>query len=119
VLKVARDLHDAHLPITVQGIIAARIDRLPAAEKELLRTLAAIGKEFPAQLVLCVCLGQEEQLPAMLLDLQSGGFIYEDPAPPEQKYHFKHSLIHEVAYRSLLTQRRRMLHGSIAAEIEA
>ena len=50
-VKLAKPLNEIKIPPTVQGILAARIDRLPPAEKELLQTLAVIGKEFPASLI--------------------------------------------------------------------
>jgi class 3 adenylate cyclase/predicted ATPase/ribosomal protein L40E len=119
VVKVSNYPHDVQLPITVQGVIASRIDRLPGAQKELLRTAAVIGKQFPYQLVRRICHEHKDQLQSLLLNLESVGFIFEDSAPTEKKYHFKHSLTQEVAYGSVLRERRRLLHGLIAAQIEA
>ncbi|WP_432260693.1 adenylate/guanylate cyclase domain-containing protein [Cupriavidus sp. TMH.W2] len=108
-----------HIPTTVQGVLAARIDRLPLAQKELLQTLAVIGKEFPLSLVLRVTGLPQDQLHTLLADLQAADFVYERPAFPEVEYVFKHGLTQEVAGSSLLTERRSALHESSAQAIEA
>ena len=64
----------------MQGILASRIDRLPAEQKELLQTLAVIGRESPLGLIRKVAATAETQLERMLADLQAGEFIYEQPA---------------------------------------
>jgi predicted ATPase len=107
-----------HLPSTVQAVLAARIDRLPAEEKELLQTLAVIGKEFSLSLLEQVADKPEEQLHGLLVHLQAGEFIYEQPAFPEPDYVFKHALTQEVAYNSLLLERRRVLHEQAAQALE-
>jgi predicted ATPase len=109
---------ELHVPATVQGVLAARIDRLPAQEKDLLQTLAVIGKEFPFGLLRKVAEGGEEDLHGDLAHLQAGEFIYEQPAFPEPEYIFKHALTQEVAYGSLLVERRRPLHEQTARAIE-
>jgi predicted ATPase len=108
-----------HLPPTVQGILAARIDRLPAAEKDLLQTLAVIGKEFSLGLLKQVVNKPEDELQPLLFHLQAAEFIYEQPAFPEVEYTFKHALTQEVAYTSLLQERRKLLHERTARAIEA
>ncbi len=107
------------LPPTVQGVLAARIDRLPAAEKELLQTLAVIGKEFAFSLLRQVVAQPEEELYQGLSHLQGAEFIYEQVAFPEMEYTFKHALTQEVAYNSVLAERRRLLHERTAQAIEA
>jgi class 3 adenylate cyclase/predicted ATPase len=109
---------ELHVPATVQGVLAARIDRLPAEQKDLLQTLAVIGKEFPFGLLRMVAEGGEEDLRGRLARLQAGEFIYEQPAFPEPEYTFKHALTQEVAYGSLLVERRRPLHERTARAIE-
>ncbi|WP_137894495.1 adenylate/guanylate cyclase domain-containing protein [Ramlibacter sp. 2FC] len=108
-----------HIPTTVQGVLAARIDRLEPAEKALLQTLAVIGKAFTWSLVARVVEQPEEQLKSLLARLQAGEFIYEQPAFPEVEYSFKHGLTQEVSYGSLLIERRRALHERTAQAIEA
>jgi tetratricopeptide (TPR) repeat protein len=102
----------------VQAILAARIDRLPADEKDLLQTLAVIGKEFPLSVIKQVVQQSGDELERMLSDLQLGEFIYEQPAFPEVEYTFKHALTQEVAYNSILAERRRMIHEQTACSIE-
>ena len=117
-VKVTRSTSEIHIPPTVQGILASRIDRLPADEKGLLQTLAVIGKEFPLGLVRGVIGKPDEELERMLAALQLSEFIYEQPAFPESSYTFKHALTQEVAYGSLLMERRKSLHEGTARQIE-
>jgi len=109
---------ELHIPATVQGILAARIDRLGAEEKGLLQTLAVIGKEFSLSLLRKVVDQPEEELQGLLFHLQAGEFIYEQPAFPEVEYLFKHALTQEVAYNSVLLERRRVLHEQTARAME-
>jgi class 3 adenylate cyclase/predicted ATPase len=106
------------LPPTVQGMLAARIDRLPANEKALLQTLAVLGKEFAWSLLTQVTDQPDEELQQLLAHLQAEEFIYEQPAFPEPDYTFKHALTQEVAYNSVLLERRRGLHERAAQAIE-
>ncbi|KWR85539.1 adenylate/guanylate cyclase domain-containing protein [Cupriavidus sp. IDO] len=107
-----------HIPATVQGVLAARIDRLPFMQKELLQTLAVIGKDFPLTLVRHITALAEDKLRPLLSDLQAADFIYQRPAYPEIEYAFKHALTQEVAGNSLLIERRRALHERTAQAIE-
>lgn len=108
-----------HIPTTVQGVLAARIDRLPRPEKDLLQSLAVIGKEFSLSLIQRVVSQPEEQLQPLLARLEAGEFIYERPAFPDTEYMFKHALTQEVAGSSLLTEERTALHQRTAQAIEA
>ncbi|WP_042877566.1 adenylate/guanylate cyclase domain-containing protein [Cupriavidus necator] len=108
-----------HIPTTVQGVLAARIDRLPRAEKDLLQSLAVIGKEFPYSLIQRVVAQPDDQLRHLLTQLEAAGFIYERPAFPDTEYTFKHALTQEVAGSSLLTEQRTALHERTAHAIEA
>jgi predicted ATPase len=110
---------EIHIPPTVQGVLAARIDRLSRAEKELLQHLAVIGREFPLSLARQVISQPEEELYRLLSSLQSKEFLYEQPAFPEVEYLFKHALTQEVAYNSVLHERRKALHEQIAKAVEA
>jgi class 3 adenylate cyclase/predicted ATPase len=109
---------ELHIPATVQGVLVARIDRLPAEEKDLLQTLSVIGVEFPFGLLKLVAEGGEEELRGRLSHLQAGEFVYEQPAFPEPEYTFKHALTQEVAYGSLLAERRGAVHERTARAIE-
>jgi len=118
-VKVGRPLSQLRLPSTVQGILASRIDRLPAEQKELLQTLGVIGRESLLGLLGRVVSQAEAQLERMLGDLQAGEFIYEQPAVGDVEYTFKHALTQEVAYNSLLIERRKLLHERIGDAIES
>ncbi|WP_011295923.1 adenylate/guanylate cyclase domain-containing protein [Cupriavidus necator] len=107
-----------HMPTTVQGVLAARIDRLPIPQKELLQTLAVIGTDFPASLVRHVTGQPDDTLQPLLVDLRAGDFIYERPSFPEVEYAFKHALTQEVAGNSLLSGQRSRLHERTARAIE-
>jgi len=109
---------DLRLPATVQGILAARIDRLLPEEKSLLQTLSVLGKEFPLSLLKQVVNKPKEELHEALSHLQAAEFIYEQPAFPETEYTFKHALTQEVAYSSVLIERRKELHGRAAQAFE-
>jgi class 3 adenylate cyclase/tetratricopeptide (TPR) repeat protein len=117
--RLTKPLTEIHIPPTVHGILASRIDALPASEKDLLQTLAVIGKDFPLNLVKHITASPDDRLEPMLKDLQAGEFIYEQPASGEAEYTFKHVLTQEVAYNSVLTERRRILHGRTGEGIEA
>jgi len=118
-VKVARPLSQVHIPTTVQGVLASRIDRLPPDEKQLLQTLAVMGRKFPLPLVQRVAQVSEEALDEMLSHLQNADFINEEPAFPDIRYNFKHALTQEVAYNSLLAERRQLIHQQIAEAMEA
>jgi class 3 adenylate cyclase/predicted ATPase len=107
------------IPPTVQGVLTARIDRLGAEEKSLLQTLSVIGKKFSLSLLRQVVEKPEEELHGVLSHLQAAEFIYEQPSFPDVEYTFKHALTQEVAYNSLLSDRRKGLHERTAQAIEA
>ena len=107
-MKLTRSLNTLKIPPTVQAILAARIDRLPADDKDLLQTLAVIGREFPLSLIRAVVTKSDDELNRLLNDLQLGEFIYEQPAVGDIEYTFKHALTQEVAYNSVLVERRKL-----------
>src|SRR5262249_50336250 len=117
-IRVAKSLNDIKIPPTVQGMLAARIDRLPPEAKELLQTLAVVGSEFPLALIRQVVQLPDERLDPLLDVLQGSEFIYEQPAMGDVEYRFKHALTHDEAYKSLLTERRKLLHERTAQAIE-
>ncbi len=119
IVKLTKSLSQLKIPPTVQGILAARIDRLPADEKDLLQTLAVVGKEFPFSLLREVIKKPDDELGRMLADLQLAEFIYEQPAVGDVEYTFKHALTQEVAYGSVLMDRRKELHERTGAALEA
>jgi predicted ATPase len=103
----------------VQAVLAARIDRLPPEEKGLLQTAAVIGNEVSLPLLQVIADISEEVLQRSLAHLQAAEFLYETRLFPECEYTFKHALMHEVAYGSLLQERRRAIHARIIAALEA
>jgi class 3 adenylate cyclase/tetratricopeptide (TPR) repeat protein len=118
-VKLSQSLADIKIPPTVQAVLASRIDRLPPSEKELLQTLAVMGREFTQELIQRVAGIREAELERMLGNLQSSEFLYEQPIFPDIEYSFKHALTQEVAYNSVLVERRRQLHQRTAGAIEA
>jgi class 3 adenylate cyclase len=97
------------------AVLAARIDRLPPEDKHLLQTAAVIGTEVPWSLLQAIADVPEETLHQGLTRLQSAEFLYEACLFPELSYTFKHALTHEVAYGSLLQERRRVLPSTARA----
>ena len=117
--RLGQALSTIQVPATVQAVLAARIDRLPAEEKRLLQTAAVIGTEVPLPLLHAIADVPEAVLQRHLTALQSAEFLYETRLFPEHEYTFKHALTHEVAYSSLLLERRRVLHARIVEALEA
>ena len=118
VIKVTRPLSQVRIPATVQAILASRIDRLPGPMKELVQTISVLGKDFSLELVKAVTPVAEDELSRMLSALQLSEFIYEQPGFTDVAYSFKHALTQEVAYNSVLSERRRRLHERAGEAIE-
>ena len=116
--RLAQGLPSLQVPATVQAVLAARIDRLTVEEKRLLQTAAVIGAEVPFPLLQAVAERSEEGLRTGLAHLQGAEFLYETSLFPELAYTFKHTLTQEVAYESLLPERRRVLHARIVQAME-
>src|SRR5712691_1862719 len=117
--RLVQPLRTIQVPATVQAVLAARIDRLPPEAKQLLQTAAVIGHDVP--LVLLQTIAESPEAPPQhdLAHLQAAEFLYETRLFPEREYTFKHALTHEVAYGSLLQERRRTLHARIVTALEA
>ncbi len=115
--RLARPLTDAHIPDTIQGVIMARIDRLPEGSKTALQIASVIGREFTARLVERVAALERDARQA-LGELRAVELIYEKARSPELEYMFKHALTHDVAYETLLRQKRRELHRRTGQVIE-
>jgi predicted ATPase/class 3 adenylate cyclase len=107
------------VPPTVQGVLAARIDRLTPDEKALLQQLSVIGRKLPVSLLRQVITQPEDELYRLLPSLQRKEFLYEQPAFPEVEYLFKHALTQEVAYSTVLQEQRKALHERTAHAMEA
>ena len=107
-----------HVPATVQAILAARIDRLPPEDKALLQTASVVGTDVPMAVLAGVAGAPADALADGLARLQAAEFLYETSLFPDVEYTFKHALTHEVAYGSLLQDRRRGLHARAVEAIE-
>ena len=106
------------LPVTVQAVLSARIDQLPEPSRQILQTSAVIGREVPFAILERVTGLPANELAEGLWHLRKTELLYELP-PSEQGLHaFRHPLIQEVAYESLLHQRRRELHAAVARAME-
>lgn len=116
--RFARGLPSISVPATVEAIMAARIDRLPPKDKHLLQLASVIGKDVPCTLLQAFTDLPEEALRRGLMRLQGAEFLYEASLFPELEYTFKHALLHEVAYKSLLAQHRRVYHGVVGRHLE-
>jgi class 3 adenylate cyclase len=116
--RLEQPLASLQMPATVQAVLAARIDRLPPEEKRLLQIAAVIGNEAPLPLLQAIAELPEAGLHSRLAHLQGAEFLYETRLFPEREYTFKHALTHEVAYGSLLQERRRGLHARIVTALE-
>jgi tetratricopeptide (TPR) repeat protein len=111
--RLAKASPSVQVPATVQAILAARIDRLEPELKQILQTAAVVGKDVPFVLLQAVADSADEHLRHGLSRLQTGEFLYETSLFPDLEYTFKHALTHEVAYGSLVGDRRRALHARI------
>ena len=116
--RLAKDLPNVQVPATVQAVLAARIDRLSPGDKQLLQSASVIGESLPFNLLQAVVEMQEEELHSHLSRLQAVEFLYETGLFPDLEYTFKHGLTYQVAYNSLLVDRRRSLHAKILDTIE-
>ena len=117
-VMLVKPLASLRIPPTVQAILAARIDRLHNDEKNLLQTLAVLGREFVLSLARAVAGKSEDELERLIVNLQLGEFVYEQPSIADVEYTFKHALTQEVAYNSVLLERRKQLHEGVGRAIE-
>jgi class 3 adenylate cyclase/tetratricopeptide (TPR) repeat protein len=110
--------HDMTVPDTIQGVLMARIDRLPEDAKRLVQTAAVLGREFSLRLLQATWDGSQPLSP-LLMELQRREFLYARTGTDEPVYVFRHALTQEVAYISLLTPRRQALHAAAGRALEA
>ncbi|MAE28203.1 MAG: hypothetical protein CMJ87_04360 [Planctomycetes bacterium] len=114
---LTRPIEEIQVPDTLQAIILSRIDRLAAEAKQSLQLASVIGREFTVQLLQRIA-DIEAELQQVLGELKALELIYEKAYFPELAYMFKHARTHEVAYATLLRERRRTLHRGVGAAIE-
>jgi class 3 adenylate cyclase/tetratricopeptide (TPR) repeat protein len=116
--RLTRAIGAVQVPATVQSVLAARIDRLAPEHKRLLQAASVIGKDVPLALLEALGVEPADVVHHALSELQGAEFLYQTRLFPEAEYTFKHALTHEVAYGSLLQERRRALHGEVLAAME-
>jgi tetratricopeptide (TPR) repeat protein len=114
---LTKHISEIYVPNTIQDVIMARIDRLEETPKRALQLASVIGREFTVRLLERIS-DVHAQLERFLQELKVLEFIYERSFYPELAYIFKHALTHDVAYNSLLMQRRKELHRLVATAIE-
>ena len=115
-----QSMGDASVPDTIQGVLMARIDRLPEDHKRLLQTASVLGRELKLDLLQAIW-DQETPMAPLLADLRRWEFLYDAPetaASDRPACFFKHALTQEAVYQSLLSGRRHALHGATVRALE-
>ena len=107
------------IPASLRDSLMARLDRLMPAAKEIAQIVAAVGREFSYELIAAVAPVPQAQLDDALARLNESGLTFRHGTPPDVIYTFKHALVQDAAYDSLLKRRRQELHAKIAGVIEA
>jgi len=115
--RMAKALRELAIPETIQGIIMARLDRLGEDGKRTVQLASVIGRQFLVRLLDRVA-GLTGKLEGLLRELKALEIIYEQAMISEPAYVFKHAVIQDVAYSSLLLQRRKELHRAVGAAVE-
>jgi tetratricopeptide (TPR) repeat protein len=112
-----KNASEIQVPDTIEGIIAARMDQLEDDIKRTMQLASVIGRDFAFRILETIT-EMKQGLKSYLLNLQGLEFIYQKSLFPELEYVFKHALTQEVAYNSLLQQRRKEIHEKIGRAIE-
>ena len=115
--KLDQSIESLSIPDTIQEVILARIDRLDREAKGAIQLASVIGREFTVRILNRIS-DVESELDHLLQELRGLELIYETGYSPELSYMFKHALTHDVAYSTLLVERRRTLHRIVAHAIE-
>src|SRR5436309_1737030 len=115
--RIVGHIGGVSVPDTIQDIIMARLDRLGDDGKRTVQLASVIGRQFLVRLLSRVS-GMPQQLDGLLRELQALEIIYQQGLMPEPAYVFKHAVIQDVAYNSLLRERRRELHRSVGFALE-
>jgi class 3 adenylate cyclase/tetratricopeptide (TPR) repeat protein len=115
--RMVKGLTEVNVPDTIQAIIMARLDRLGENGKRTVQLASVIGRQFLVRLLERIS-GLTGQLEGLLRELKALEIIYELGLLPEPAYVFKHAVIQDVAYQSLLVQRRKELHKAVGYAIE-
>jgi class 3 adenylate cyclase/predicted ATPase len=115
---VAQDALPSLVPATLHDSLMARLDRLEAV-KDVAQIGAAVGREFSYTLIRELVGDDDPALTAALTKLEQAELVFRRGQPPDATYTFKHALVRDIAYESLLKTRRKQLHGQIARTLEA
>ena len=118
-VREGRPLHRGQVPATVQALIGARIDRLLPNERSLVQMAAVIGRDVPEPLLRVMLGWPDEEVRRALARLEAAEFIYPTALFPDVQYSFKHALTHEVAYSTLVLERRKAHHAGVLKASEA
>jgi tetratricopeptide (TPR) repeat protein len=116
--RLGQPVDALQIPASVQAVLAARIDRLPPDDKRLLQAAAVLGQDVPVVLLEAIADLPDDALRASLVRLRAAEFLRETMLFPGAEYTFTHALTHDVAYSSLLSERRRALHLRILGALE-
>ena len=106
------------VPATLHASLMARLDRLGPAPKEIAQIGAVLGREFAYELIEPVAQRPEKELQAALDQLSDAGLLFCRGTAPHASYLFKHALVQDAAYSTLLRGRRQELHARVAAALE-
>src|SRR4029077_13922027 len=117
--KLTKTLDELSIPSTVEDILAARVERLPPDEKNLLQTMAVIGRESAFSVLKSIVTKSDLELDRMLANLQMRRFIHERPPTGDIEFAFNHELTQEAAYNSLQVAQRKLLHKRVGSAVEA
>jgi class 3 adenylate cyclase len=115
----ASPLPAAAVPATLHASLIARLDRIGAAAREVAQIGAVLGREFSYELIQPVAQRSDAELQAALARLTEAGLLFCRGAPPHASYLFKHALVQDAAYGTLLRARRQELHARVGAVLEA
>jgi class 3 adenylate cyclase/tetratricopeptide (TPR) repeat protein len=116
--KLTKDFKTITIPSTIHDVIMARVDHLPEATREVLRTGSVIEREFSHKLIQKVTDLPETELLSQLSTLRDSELLYERGIYPASTYIFKHALTREVVYDSILSKKKKQIHAKIARTIE-
>jgi predicted ATPase len=114
----ASPLPSLAIPATLHASLIARLDRLGPAAKEVAQIGAVIGREFSYELIQPVAQRPQPDLEGALDRLTDAGLLFCRGTPPHSSYLFKHALVQDAAYATLLRARRQQLHAAIAGALE-
>ena len=117
-LPPGKSFDELSVPATLHASLVARLDRLAPASKEVAQIGAVLGREFPYSLIKPVARSDEATLQAALAQLSDAGLLFCRGTAPHASYLFKHALVQDAAYSTLLRAKRQELHGRVAVVLE-